>query len=814
MTIQGAAKDLRALAGMEGDAEFQAEVKGSVDVPAVEAKGRITLADLKARGLGDIMFTMSSENLQDAPAGHIHVASAYQEMPLSVDADYKYADSVLALMEIAGAAPDLRVSGAVDVDTGTMLADGTLSVQVDKLAPYAALLGQEIAGSVSADIVLMPQEERQGAEIKARGDSVTYDAYRVAAVDINAVIPDVMALWPREMDIKASGVDLGGDVNVSAFEGTITDSGNDMYQVRINASGHAVQDFAIKGSAGLAGLRSQVFSAQDIDVTLRSEGSAVTASGAIDQNAVDLELSMDGIALGSLPVSVPVQLRDTAISGSIAITGAPAMPVMDGALALTPFAPVEGTSVEISIKPSYRDGRAGVSVNGTGDAIETLSGQASFPVSVSLMPFEFALAEDAALSGQVNMDADAGAVNKILLPPGHILRGGIQAQAEIAGSIAAPDISGDVRLNGGEYEYVEYGVQLFDLQLAAAFDDERVQIKTFSAHDGENGRLNGTGVYDFSNAGASDIDLTITDYHLFDSDKADGSVSADLSFTGQADGYLLGGDIRLGQIDVIIPERFQTSIPELNIVKEEGAEQGTDMLEAVALDIDVQADNRVFVRGWGLDAEFGGELEVTGTLADPQISGALSAERGRYEEFGRRFDLARADLRFQGQMPPSPYFDIVATAQLEEIEANVNLTGEFDNPDISFSSVPSLPEDEVMARILFGENLSNITPFQAVRLKQTLDRFSGRGGGGFDPLGQLRAITGLDDISVDTEGEETSVGVGKYLTDDVYLELEKGQGENSGAAKVQIEVTPDISVESEVGEDARAGAGVLWKWDY
>lgn len=253
----------------------------------------------------------------------------------------------------------------------------------------------------------------------------------------------------------------------------------------------------------------------------------------------------------------------------------------------------------------------------------------------------------------------------------------------------------------------------------------------------------------------------------------------------------------------------------LNIVKKDDKIIDRKPLDVVRLDLKMIADNQIFVRGWGLDAELGGTIEIDGRLNDPQLNGALQLQRGRYEEFGRSFELERADLRFQGSVPPSPYLDIVATTDADDIKASVNLSGEVGDPTITLSSVPSLPQDEIMSRVLFGRNLQKITPFQAVQLKNTLDRFSGNGGNSFDPLATLRDITGLSDIRVDTDSEgDTSIGVGKYLTDKVYLELETGAGEGADAARVQIEVTPSITVESELGQDAQAGAGVQWRWDY
>ena len=149
--------------------------------------------------------------------------------------------------------------------------------------------------------------------------------------------------------------------------------------------------------------------------------------------------------------------------------------------------------------------------------------------------------------------------------------------------------------------------------------------------------------------------------------------------------------------------------------------------------------------------------------------------------------------------------------------ARIEIKGTPESPEISFSSEPALPEDEVLSHILFGKNMDSITPFQAVKLTQTLQRFSGQGGAfsSFDPLDTVRNATGLDDLRVEADEEgAATVGAGKYLTDKVYLEFETGSGENSSNANIEIEVTPNITVESEIGEDAQGGAGVFWKWDY
>jgi translocation and assembly module TamB len=110
--------------------------------------------------------------------------------------------------------------------------------------------------------------------------------------------------------------------------------------------------------------------------------------------------------------------------------------------------------------------------------------------------------------------------------------------------------------------------------------------------------------------------------------------------------------------------------------------------------------------------------------------------------------------------------------------------------------------------------MSTISPFQALELARTLRRFSGRGGG-LDPLGELRGAFGLDDLSIQSDAEGgTTVGACKYISDKVYLQVESGSGDKSGAARLQLELAPNIKAESKIGQDATGGGGIFWEWEY
>jgi hypothetical protein len=357
-----------------------------------------------------------------------------------------------------------------------------------------------------------------------------------------------------------------------------------------------------------------------------------------------------------------------------------------------------------------------------------------------------------------------------------------------------------------------------DIKVKGTYAGEVVNISSLSALDHDKGTLNASGTFELTDS-KTDIKITAREMNFIKGEIASGLLDGDLIFQGSVSkGYDLKGTITAQKIDITIPEHFTSSVPQLNVQVEGQIENTTlPIAQSVKLDVRINAPRRVIVRGRGLDAEFGGSLDVKGTADKPLYYGALEVIRGRYSEFGKLFKFSKANINFSGSVPPGPELDIEARTKSGDITAIVAITGSTISPKISFSSEPAMPEDEVISHILFGEGMESLSPFQAVRLAQTLGRFTGQGGGvnSFDPIGSLRNFTGLDDLRFETDAQgSASVGAGKYLTDKVYLEFESGTENGSGNANVQIELTPNITLESEIGQDASGGAGFFWKWDY
>jgi translocation and assembly module TamB len=192
--------------------------------------------------------------------------------------------------------------------------------------------------------------------------------------------------------------------------------------------------------------------------------------------------------------------------------------------------------------------------------------------------------------------------------------------------------------------------------------------------------------------------------------------------------------------------------------------------------------------------------------------------RGLFTAVGKTFELEKGSLEFLGGEEINPLIDLRAVNRTSDLTAVIALSGPVQNPTIALSSEPPLPQDEVLSHLLFGKASGELSTLEAVQLASALAKLSGRGGGGLGILDRMRRGLGVDVLRVESsgEGEEatTAVKAGKYVTEDVYVGVTQGATAEAGGVEVEIEVTPNISIETENRSDGQSNVGVRFKWDY
>jgi translocation and assembly module TamB len=193
------------------------------------------------------------------------------------------------------------------------------------------------------------------------------------------------------------------------------------------------------------------------------------------------------------------------------------------------------------------------------------------------------------------------------------------------------------------------------------------------------------------------------------------------------------------------------------------------------------------------------------------VTGHMSIERGRFDFLSKRFEFGESSVVLQEDALQSR-LSLEAVRQTSELKAVVEITGTLERPEIKLTSEPNLPEDEVLSRILFGRSPTQLTAIETARLAVAISQLSG--GGGFDLFGSLENAIGLDRLEIgQNDTGKTQLTTGKYLSDDVYLEV-RTAAEGTPSVAVEWQVRDNVSVEAETLPDEGERLSVQWKKDF
>ncbi|MET3438298.1 translocation/assembly module TamB domain-containing protein [Sphingomonas sp. 1185] len=402
------------------------------------------------------------------------------------------------------------------------------------------------------------------------------------------------------------------------------------------------------------------------------------------------------------------------------------------------------------------------------------------------------------------------------------LSGPVAIGADVGGSLRQPVIRGAVRATGARIESATTGTVLTDVQASGRFGGSRLVIDRFAAQAGREGRVSGSGQFDFAAAHGIGLDLSLQASRaaMIARDDISATVTGPLTFHSDGTGGTIAGDVvldssryRLGRASAA------TAVPQLNIREINvpgGGEEDDVPRKPWTLDVRARASGGLIVSGLGLNSEWSADLKIGGTPDNPAITGQATLIRGDYDFAGREFDLARGIIRFGGEVPANPALDIAANANVQGLSASIRVTGTALKPEIGFSSTPALPNDELLSRLLFGTSIAKLSAPEALQLAAAVAALQD-GGGGLNPINAVRRAAGLDRLRVlpaDVQlGRGTSVAAGKYITRRLYAEIVT-DGQGYSATQVEFQVTRWLSLLSSISTLGRQSLNVRISKDY
>lgn len=559
-------------------------------------------------------------------------------------------------------------------------------------------------------------------------------------------------------------------------------------------------------------------------LSLAAAGGSLQVSGTV-ADALDLNVATNDLPLRLIALVAPGLELTGVINGTASVSGTADAPQGQFDLRATGIGTPETASLGL--------GTYGVTVNGSlsGGSTEftsELTGTGS-QLSVSgTVPIDGAGTVQVSGQGSFNL----AVLNPLLAAGADTVAGTLAIDLTVGGTMAALTGGGTVALRDGSYRNALYGVELTGIEIDMNANTDELVVTRLVGRTPNGGTLSGSGsvVLDPTRGLPVEIQLQADNAALLDMPAVAATADANLTFTGSlAEGGELGGTVTLEQVEARLDNLGSASVPTIDVIEinpstpEEAerieraraaaAGEQTASVFDITMDVEVSAPNQVFVRGSGLEAEFAGDLMITGSLNQPSIRGSLDLRRGSYDILSRHLEFTQGSIRFDGR-PIDPLLDFQATTTVDNVEATLAVQGRASDPQINVSSVPELPQSEVLALILFGRATDSLSPFEAVQLAASAGQLAGIGGSGPGILENVRQTLGFDRVDfTTTPGGETAIGIGQNITDNVYVEVDQGVETGASEVSVEIQLTPNITVESGVGtRGSRVGVSV--EWDY
>jgi translocation and assembly module TamB len=407
------------------------------------------------------------------------------------------------------------------------------------------------------------------------------------------------------------------------------------------------------------------------------------------------------------------------------------------------------------------------------------------------------------------------------------ITGPLNAAADVTGTLANPQVRGSVAGNDLRVQSALVGTDIQHVKASGTFTGSQLQITSFAGQAANGGSVVGSGMVDLADIGPGSgpkIDLRIAarKARIVDLSTMSATVTGPIRIISNGVGGTLAGRLRVDQAHWRLGAASGSA--KLPTIKTTDINLPADLAPPSAPGapwrylIDATAPlGGIKVDGMGLDSEWSANVQLRGTTSDPRIGGVARVvpRQGFYDFAGTRFDITRGVIDFNEDAPPDPQVDLVAETDVNSLHVTVTVGGSASKPDITFASTPAMPEEEILAQLLFGGSISNLTATDALQLGAAVASL--RGGAGLDPINKLRRAIGLDELRIvpadPALNHGTALLFGKRFHKRFIVEIvTDGRGYN--ATSVEFRITRWLSLLATISTLGRESAGVEYRKDY
>ncbi|MFB3788092.1 MAG: translocation/assembly module TamB domain-containing protein, partial [bacterium] len=824
--------------------------------PDAELVVRLQTRNLLLDGIspGQAAVSLRAKNVAHHPQGDLRITLEKNDHALTLATGYLYQPPLLELSRLSLTGPSLEIEGEAQADLKRRLIQGHLRGGSQDLSTLGEWIGEPLRGAITLDAVLDHALGRQSLQLQGNASGLESRWGRLGGMKLDTRLEDVFtaphgtlaiaATAGQRDELKVDSLNFNAHGVSARGEWKLAGQGEWRRPFHLTANGawevskiRALEIETLNAAYGNIPIILERPARWELHgntlsldgILLRAESATLSSSGQMNPGRIGWEISLDGFPLECLSSAGLGGLAGT-LRSHIHITGSPGTPILQGQaqgshLRLANSTREQAAEAVLEATASYARGTFWTEAQVTHLVEKPIAATLEFPLELSLRPFLFRMVPSGALQGQITGEVDLATIPDLLSLEDQKLAGQLTSHFTIAGTMEQPAVSGTLTVENGSYDHLELGTVIRNLHLRLEAEGHQLRLADGRFNDGGNGAGSLGGQIMLEPDLPLSLEIRLNQATLARRDDVTATTSGTVNLTGSLREPTIAGQLTVAPVEVGLDEPLPVEIRNMEIItiEEENPEANrpapAPAVPALQAHLDLRLDfpNRLFIRGRGLDSEWQGNLNITGNLPRPAIQGKFSIVRGNFQFFGNRLSLPSGTVAFNGAYPPDPFMNLTAETTKKSTSFTLEITGSASAPEFNLQSNPPLPSDEVLSSLLFGRRINDITPLQAIQFAQAANALRG-GRGVFDILGKTRNLLGLAQLELRQSEEEgmanTMVGIGKYITNDIYVDLQQGFQNDSSRVMVEIQLTPNIAIESELSVHSSSGIGVVFKYDF
>ena len=274
------------------------------------------------------------------------------------------------------------------------------------------------------------------------------------------------------------------------------------------------------------------------------------------------------------------------------------------------------------------------------------------PARLSRTP-EISIQTDGEMDGHIHYEGEIKIIAAYLPPALQSFEGKLDASATVAGAYDEPRINGRAELTDGAYTEPRSGFSLAGVHTEASASvtpgGTRIEFTGGARGGAQSSADTITLSGDVALGDNASLDLTVS---LEDAEFAAGPISSTrasgvVEVRGAPGAATVNGAIEVKELNAQVVSPETTGLEPIEVVNA-GTAANERSAEATPqpgyeFTLKIAADDRIFIRGRGLESEWRADVEANSDRGEPIVTGAVTLRRGWLDFSGRRFDPGSSD---------------------------------------------------------------------------------------------------------------------------------------------------------------------------